>query len=228
MDSVASVAALDQPLRRQLFRMLGATEGWMSRDEAAAALDIPRSVAAFHLDKLADAGVVEVRFERTGGRSGPGAGRPSKLYRLTGEELSASIPPREYDLAGAVLADAVAASAGTGAPVADCLRAAARAAGNRLAAEARDHAADATDDPRQHLVDVLSRHGYEPDVADTDDIALSNCPFHRLAEQHRELVCGMNLDLIAGLLDDIDPQHELEARLDRRDGNCCVRVAAVR
>ena len=229
MDPVARVAALDQPLRRQLFRLLGASDGWTSRDEAAAALDIPRSVAAFHLDKLADAGVVEVRFERTGGRSGPGAGRPSKLYRPAGDELSASLPPREYDLAGAVLADAVAESACTGAPVADCLRAAARTAGNRLAAEARaDDAADAVEGPRQQLVDVLSRHGYEPDLADTDDIALANCPFHRIAEQHRELVCGMNLHLIAGVLDDIDPQHELEARLDRRDGNCCVRVATVR
>ena len=229
MDPVAGVAALDQPLRRKLFALLRASHGWLSRDDAAAALDIPRSVAAFHLDKLAEAGVVEVRFERTGGRSGPGAGRPSKLYRPAGDELSASIPPREYDLAGAVLADAVDASARTGTPVADCLRVAARAAGTRLAAEARDvdTAADAND-PRRQLVDVLSRHGYEPDLADADDIALANCPFHRLAEQHRELVCGMNLDLIVGLLDDIDPEHELEARLDRRNGNCCVRVAAVR
>ena len=228
MDSVAGVAALDQPIRRQLFRLLGERDGWTSRDDAAAALGIARSVAAFHLDKLAEAGVLQVRFERTSGRTGPGAGRPSKLYRPAGSELSASIPPREYDLAGAVLADAVDASARTGAPVADCLRTAARAAGHRLALEARDSdPAHDAGDAQQQLVDVLTRHGYEAHLADDHDIALANCPFHRLAEAHRELVCGMNLDLIAGLLDDIDPQHELAARLDRREGNCCVRVAVV-
>src|SRR5436853_488366 len=81
-----------------------------------------RSVASFHLDKLVDAGVVAVRFERTSGRTGPGAGRPSKLYRLADEELAASIPERHYDLAGSLLAAAVAESIRTGRPVRDCLR----------------------------------------------------------------------------------------------------------
>src|SRR5262245_29925033 len=111
---VAGIAALDQPLRRDLYRFLAAAEGWTSRDEAAIALGVPRSVAAFHLDKLAEAGVVEVRFERTSGRRGPGAGRPSKLYRPSPDELTASVPERRYDLAGALLATAVAESIHTG------------------------------------------------------------------------------------------------------------------
>src|SRR6188472_3556763 len=117
---IAAVAALDQPLRRELYGLL-LDAGWMTRDEAAAALGIPRSVASFHLDKLAAAGVLEVRFERTSGRSGPGAGRPSKLYRPIPEDIAASVPDRRYDLAGSVLATAVAESARTGTAVADCL-----------------------------------------------------------------------------------------------------------
>src|SRR5215510_10577503 len=126
---IAGIAALDQPLRRELYRRLGESDGWMSRDEAAAALGVSRSVAAFHLDKLADAGVVEVRFERTTGRTGPGAGRPSKLYRIADEELSASVPERRYDLAGSLLADAVDRSARTAAPVEECLHEVAGATG---------------------------------------------------------------------------------------------------
>jgi predicted ArsR family transcriptional regulator len=89
-------------------------------------------VAAFHLDKLADAGVVAVRFERIGGRTGPGAGRPSKLYRPADDEVGASVPDRNYDLAGSLLAAAVAESAETGAPVRDCLRATARTTGRQV------------------------------------------------------------------------------------------------
>jgi 3-phenylpropionate/trans-cinnamate dioxygenase ferredoxin reductase subunit len=96
------------------------------------ALGIPRSVAAFHLDKLAEVGVVDVRFERAGGRTGPGAGRPSKLYRPAQEEVVASVPDRHYDLAGSLLASAVADSANTGAPVRDCLRSAARTTGRQI------------------------------------------------------------------------------------------------
>src|SRR5680860_1334410 len=99
---IAAVASLEQPLRRRLYALLDDRDRWITRDEAASALDVARSVAAFHLDKLADAGVVEVTFERTTGRTGPGAGRPSKMYRLTLDELSASIPERHYDLAGQV------------------------------------------------------------------------------------------------------------------------------
>ncbi|MGH9084265.1 MAG: helix-turn-helix transcriptional regulator, partial [Acidimicrobiales bacterium] len=199
--NIAGIAALDQPLRRDLYRLLAAADGWTTRDDAANALGVARSVAAFHLDKLADAGVVEVHFERTSGRQGPGAGRPSKLYRLATDELSASIPQRHYDLAGSLLATAVAESTRTGAPVADCLRAAARAAGRELGAEASDAIASAKrSERRRAVVDVLARRGYEPEVGRRKEIALANCPFHRLAEQHRELVCGMNLDFLEGLL----------------------------
>ena len=223
---IAGIAALDQPLRRDLYRLL--VRGEITRDDAAAALDVPRSVAAFHLDKLAAAGVVEVRFERTSGRRGPGAGRPSKLYRLVAEELSASIPDRHYDLAGSLLAAAIAESTRSARPVRDCLREAAHAAGRQLGEEASEAAAGIRrgDQRRRAVTDVLARHGYEPELGRRKEIALANCPFHQLAEQQRDLVCGMNLDFLEGLLDGIGQSAELTARLDPAPGYCCVRIAA--
>ncbi|HTH04609.1 MAG TPA: helix-turn-helix domain-containing protein [Ilumatobacteraceae bacterium] len=218
---IAAVASLDQPLRRDLYRWLADQDRWTTRDDAAAALDIPRSVAAFHLDKLAEAGVVQVRFERLGGRTGPGAGRPSKLYRPADGEVAASVPDRQYDLAGSLLAGAVAEATRTGTPVDECLHSVAHAAGRELGEAAR--ATESTD-----VVDLLAQHGYEPEVDQRGEIALSNCPFHRLAEGHRDLVCGMNLDFLEGVLDGIEPTDALCARLDPAPGYCCVRIAAGR
>ena len=116
-------------------------------------------MAAFHLDKLADAGVLDVRFERTTGRQGPGAGRPSKLYRPSREEVAASVPDRRYDLAGSLLASAVARSSRTGEPVRDCLRAAAREAGREIG-EAAGEARAAT--VKDHEADPEARDGHGP------------------------------------------------------------------
>lgn len=225
---IAGIAALDQPLRRKLYRLLADRDGWTTRDEAAEALGVARAVAAFHLDKLAEAGVVEVRFERTNGRTGPGAGRPSKLYRPSDDEVSASVPERRYDLAGSLLATAVADASRTGAPIADCLSASAHAAGRQIGEEARDAAAsrERSEDRRDAVLEVLARNGYQPDIGERNEIALANCPFHRLAEEHRTVVCGMNLDFLRGLLEGMDPTDRLTARLAPEPGYCCARIAA--
>jgi predicted ArsR family transcriptional regulator len=225
---ISGIAALDQPLRRDLYLLLSERGGWVTRDEASEALGVPRSVAAFHLDKLADAGVVEVTFERTTGRSGPGAGRPAKLYRRGSDEVSASVPERRYDLAGSLLATAIAETERTGVPITESLTASARAAGRVIGEEAADATGQATtrDGRRRAVLDLLARHVYEPAVGRRGEIALVNCPFHRLAEEHRSLVCGMNLDFLAGLLEGIGPADRLSARLAPEPGFCCVRITA--
>jgi predicted ArsR family transcriptional regulator len=223
---VAGIAALDQPLRRKLYRLLCRAGGWTSRDEASEALGVGRPVAAFHLDRLVDAGVVETRFKRLTGRSGPGAGRPAKQYRPTAGDLSASVPTRHYDLAASLLAGAVAEATRTGRPVAGCLRAAAQAAGRAVGVGARQVAGPAVAAARREAATaVLGRHGYEPLLVG-DEIVLANCPFHRLAEEHRSLVCGMNLDFLGGLLAGLGPPGALVARLEPEPGYCCVRITA--
>jgi predicted ArsR family transcriptional regulator len=180
------------------------------------------------LDKLVDAGVVDVTFERTSGRSGPGAGRPAKLYRRGVDEVAASVPERPYDLAGSLLAAAAAESQRTGAPIATCLSATATAAGRVIGDDAVAVTGSLTrrDERRQAVVDILARHGYEPVIRARGEIALPNCPFHRLAEEQRTLVCGMNRDFLAGLVGALDPADTLDARLAPEPGFCCVRIDA--
>jgi predicted ArsR family transcriptional regulator len=225
---ISAIAALDQPLRRDLYRLLSERGTWVSRDESSEALGVPRSVAAFHLDKLVEAGVVEVTFERTSGRTGPGAGRPSKLYRRSSQEVAASVPERRYDLAGSLLATAVAEAERTGTPIAACLSSTARAAGHVIGEEAVAATGPLTKraDRRQAVLDILTQHGYEPALGKRGEIALVNCPFHRLAEEHRNLVCGMNLDFLGGLLEAIGTKDRLDARLAPEPGYCCVRITA--
>src|SRR3712207_22972 len=115
-ERVRGVAALDHPVTQAVYRLL-VDRGQLSRDDAAENLDMARSVAAFHLDKLADAGLAEVHFERLTGRTGPGAGRTAKLYRRSGREIQVSLPERRYDLAGEVLAEAIERASAQGVPV---------------------------------------------------------------------------------------------------------------
>ena len=218
-DQVTGIAALQHPISRQAYRLV-LDRGWVSRDTAADSLDVARSVAAFHLDKLVDAGLLDVRFERVSGRTGPGAGRPAKIYGRTDREIDVSLPPRRYDLAGAVLAEAVTRSSSEAIPVDRAVALVARETGERLGADAVSGRKSAR---RAALMEVLTRHGYEP-RAQGREIALLNCPFHSLAGEHRNLVCGMNLELLTGVLDGID-RRWYSARLAPEPGRCCVRLS---
>jgi predicted ArsR family transcriptional regulator len=209
-DRVHGVAALDHDLTARVYALLGDHDE-LTRDDVAGALDVARSVAAFHLDKLVEAGLAVVRFARVSGRSGPGAGRTSKLYARSGEEIDVSLPDRRYDLAGAVLAAAVE----RGGDVRAAMRSEARATGERIGSTT-------TDKRRSALLRVLEQQGYEPRV-ERGEIVLVNCPFHALATEHRDLVCGMNLDLLRGLADGMG-RDDLEVRLDPEPGRCCVRL----
>jgi predicted ArsR family transcriptional regulator len=139
--------------------------------------------------------------------------------------VAASVPERHYDLAASLLAEAVAESTRTGMPVDACLHAAARAAGRQIGEEAATALhAEEPGRGQQAVLDVLAHHGYEPRI-ERQEIALANCPFHRLAEQQRTLVCGMNLDFLDGLLEGMSSTDRLAARLDPAPGFCCVRIA---
>jgi predicted ArsR family transcriptional regulator len=226
VDRVHGVAALDHPVTQSVYRLL-AERGEVSRDGAAEALDLARSVAAFHLDKLVDAGLADVRFERLTGRSGPGAGRTAKVYRRSDNEIGVSLPERRYDLAGGLLAEAVERSSDDSVPVATALRRAATEMGRRIGEAARVPAGRRSGRAKRRdaLVGALEQHGYEPHLRG-GEIVLTNCPFHALAEEHRDLVCGMNLELLSGVIEGAGGADVLEARLAPQPGYCCVRMKA--
>jgi predicted ArsR family transcriptional regulator len=220
-DRLAALAALAEPLRRNLYLHVAGAQDAVSREDAAAALGVSRSVAAFHLDKLAELGLLDVEYRRPPGRGGPGAGRPAKLYRRSHGEVAFTVPERHYDLAASILAAAVADAQEQDVPLDQALQAASRRCGRDLGA-APPEAAEPRSDVQAlgRVAEVLAAHGYEP-CREGDRITLENCPFHALAEQHRALVCGMNLGVIEGILEGAGAT-EVEASLDPAPGRCCV------
>jgi predicted ArsR family transcriptional regulator len=209
MDPLQALARLADPVRRRLYDVVASRLQPTSREAAARAVGIRRSLAAYHLDKLVDDGLLETSYARTGERTGPGAGRTSKLYRRAEAEFSASVPARDYERAAQLMADAIDAG---GEDARTALMTRARTAGLDLAAGDRS------------LVETLAAAGYEP-YLDAGTIRLRNCPFHRLADRHRELVCDMNLALVGGLLDAL-PDEGRRPLLDRREHGCCVAIPA--
>jgi predicted ArsR family transcriptional regulator len=221
-DDLAAVGALQDPVRRSLYRFVAGQPGEVSRDEAAAAAGIQRQLAAFHLDKLVEAGLLETSYRRLSGRTGPGAGRPAKLYRRSPGERTVSLPPRKYDLAAELLADAVDEAGDQPAKVA--LSDVARRFGRGLGEEIRARLGPRPSRERRlaALAESLTEYGYEP-RREGQSVRLSNCPFHVLAEGHRELVCGMNLTLVEGVVEGMHA-GDLRPCLDPRPGECCVTV----
>ena len=221
-ERVADVAALADPTRRDLYLYVAAQAEPVSRDLASEGVGVPRHTAKFHLDRLVEQGLLDTVFQRLSGRRGPGAGRPTKLYRRSARQVAVSLPERRYDLAGQLMARAIDDSTRKGTAVVTELHAAADKFGRSLARNART---DMAAEPSAELCvgalcTILSNHGYEPRRHDRT-ITLANCPFHQLAQAHLELTCGMNLALIGGVVDGMNCEP-LKARLDPEDGRCCV------
>ncbi|MFW6033835.1 MAG: helix-turn-helix transcriptional regulator [bacterium] len=216
-EQAAGVGSLAEPTRRALYQYVTAQPDAVDREQAAVAVGVPRHTAKFHLDRLVGEGLLDVEFRRLSGRTGPGAGRPAKLYRRSTRQFAVSLPERRYDLAGDVLATAIDRALRDGTPVADAVRDAAAEEGRRMAA---DGASDGDD--LERTADVLARHGYEPHTSERE-ICLANCPFDRLAAEHTDLVCGMNLALIDGVIDALDARTA-SAELAPQPGFCCVKV----
>ncbi|MGW4808724.1 helix-turn-helix transcriptional regulator [Kitasatospora sp. NPDC004272] len=196
-SSIEALGALADPVRRALYRHVADAPQETGRDAAAAAVGVSRSLAAFHLDKLVDAGLLATSYRRPAGRGGPGAGRPAKLYRRADAEIAVALPPRAYGEAGRLLAEVV-----ERAGLDQELQAAARTAG----AERRP----------SDLPAALRERGYAP-YRDGEVLRLRNCPFHALADEFPALVCGMNLALLQGLAGE-----EWAPVMDPGADGCCV------
>jgi predicted ArsR family transcriptional regulator len=214
----AGIGALADPVRLQLYRFVCAQPGPVSREQAADAVGIPHHQAKFHLDRLTAEGLLESDYARLTGRSGPGAGRTSKVYRRARRDIAVSLPQREYELAGRLMAQAIAESASTAEPTIEVLNRVAHDYGRAIGSPNRPPANAAA--ALQRAVRVLSTHGYEPRVAD-GEVRLANCPFHALAREQTELACEMNHALITGVAEALAP-HGPDVRLYPGQDRCCV------
>jgi predicted ArsR family transcriptional regulator len=198
--SFEAFGSLREPVRRAVYEFVAACPEPVSRNAVVEALGIGRTLAAFHLDKLVDSGLLEVGYAPRSG--GPGAGRPGKLYSRSRAEFAMALPPRDYRLLADVLAAAV-----QGAGAEPAAYAAAREQGAKLAGG--------------EIVVRLAALGYEPTDGADGTVRLRNCPFRTVAQAYPPLVCGLNLALIEGLVG--DDGHV--ARLDPGPEGCCVTVA---
>lgn len=222
--ALSSLASLGEPVRRTLYRYVVAQAEPVSREQAAAGVGVAHHVAKFHLDRLEADRLLEVDYRRPTGRTGPGAGRPTKYYRRAAGDICVSLPERHYDLAGRIMAEAITMAAESGTPLPDALHRVAVTNGTELGKDAahvagrRPSRATVTD----AICDVLDYNGYQPNVGPTC-ITLDNCPFHSLAQDYAELVCGINLDLVCGLLNALD-ETTWQANLDPAPGRCCVTI----
>ncbi|MFF4397314.1 helix-turn-helix transcriptional regulator [Streptomyces sp. NPDC001480] len=229
MKDIDAIATLQDPVRRRLYEYVVAQGREVGRNEAAEATGVARTLAAHHLDRLAEAGLLESGSRRLTGRSGPGAGRPAKVYTRARAERAVSLPARDYRTAAELLAEA-AEQAGLDAG----LCAAAHRRGEALRGSAAP--CGGLDEAMQ----ILAARGYEPrlEAAEAAEAAeraegatgatarvirMRNCPFHAVAERFPPLVCGMNLALLEGLFGTDGP---VRARMDARPGECCVVVEA--
>ncbi|GAA4091744.1 helix-turn-helix transcriptional regulator [Nocardioides kongjuensis] len=215
---VTAIGVLADPTRRTLYEYVAAQHDAVGRDATAAALGIAKHTVSFHLDRLAEEGLLEVEFRRLSGRSGPGAGRPSKLYRRASREFAVTLPPRRYDLVGDILAVAV-GRAGAGEDLDDALAASARAEGEALGGETGGAVAVPG---LRDLAAVLAGQGYEP-VVSPRAVSLANCPFDALARRHTALVCSLNRSFVQGVADGLGCTG-VTAHLEPDPGHCCVTV----
>ncbi|WP_017556265.1 helix-turn-helix transcriptional regulator [Nocardiopsis baichengensis] len=214
-QAIGAAGALADPVRRRLYRFV-CERGEAGRAEAAEALDLTRTLAAFHLDRLAGAGLLEVERRRLSGRQGPGAGRPAKVYRRADREVSLHLPPREYEAAARLLAEAVERAGAE-----EALYAAARGEGRRRAAAGGNGGGA----PRtlDELAGAIAACGYEPTTAPGDgQVRFRNCPFRSLAAEFPPLTCGMNLELVRGM---VEEWGGFSARMAPSEGGCCVAIS---
>lgn len=216
----SGIGALADATRRLLYEYVVAQRDAVGREQAARALSLPAHTASHHLDRLVEGGLLVAEYRRLSGRTGPGAGRPSKLYRRSDREITVSLPPRRYDLVGAILAAAV-EQAGTGTPLAEALADSAHREGEVLGRAAGADAADL-----HALSATLAGQGYEPHVTD-DEVVLVNCPFDALAQRHTALICGVNQSFVQGVADGLGCA-DVAARLEPEAGHCCVRARRTR
>lgn len=229
VDPIRAVAVLEDELRRGMYQFIRAAHRPVSRDEAAAAVGISRKLAAFHLEKLVDAGVLTVADRPVTGLRR--VGRAPKVYEPVDADIRVSIPPRHHDLLAEILLSAVLAADFHGEAET------AGGAALRLAAE-RGHGIGRAEHERLRpgrlgaeraltlAIALLNRHGFEPIREAPGCVRLRTCPFHPLAATARELVCGINHRFLAGVVDGLGAASAVCAVLDPRTGRCCVELRA--
>jgi len=194
----------------------------INRVDVAKEFGVSSKLAAFHLDKLADEGLLDFHYARPPGRSGPGAGRPAKVYKASDAEIELSLPERRYDMLGTLLVDTVNAE---GESTTERARSVAYEAGLTLGKKVREERRLRPPGAERAMAvaaEVLGDYGFEPLRTDSE-VSLRNCPFHALAQHAPTLVCTMNQGFVDGLMRGLG-NETVKVHLQPTEGQCCVRL----
>ena len=211
-QELGAVAALADPVRKEVYEFVRTSHSAVGRDECAHALGLPRNTVAFQLDKLADQGLLSVQFRRLNGKGGPGSGRPAKLYAAAQFDVSASVPHREYALAATIMAAAIERAGSQDRPITPVLAEVAREAGHSIGAQSTS------------FEQTLEDHGYRPETREDGSVAMLDCPFHHLSASHRSTVCTMNLELLTAAVDGARAPYRACFDPPTNEHHCCVRL----
>lgn len=219
--AAAAVGALEDDLRRRMYLFVRRQGRPVTREEVAKHAKVSRKLAAFHLDKLAELGLLTTQLATPlGKKAGRGRGRTSKLYEPSDKEVSVSLPERHYEFMGEILAEAIAPRKGTH----DSIAVACRAAFDRGRAIARDvmkrSRAPSTSAVLKRL---LTRRGYEPYEDESGQLRTRSCPFHALSRQAPDVICRINRQFVEGVLKGLSID-DVDVNVDRRPGECCVHL----
>jgi predicted ArsR family transcriptional regulator len=221
--AVAAIAALDDDVRRELYSHVRGAGGPVTREQAASAVGISRKLAAFHLDKLVELGVLRSGFGAPAARR---VGRAPRLYEPAEDDIAVRIPERSPELLASILVEAVTTERADERAEGAALRVA-RERGAALGATERARLRGGRVGPERALttsVELLARHGFEPFREDDGSVRLRSCPFHPLAGAAPALVCGLNRAYLAGLVDGLGAGERVRAELAPRPGECCVEL----
>lgn len=214
-EDLTAVGLLQEPIRRRLYEWVIDQPEAVGRDAAARAVGVTRSLAAFHLDRLTEAGLLNAGYRRLTGRTGPGAGRPARVYQRGEKGIELSLPARRYERAADLFASALEQLGGAGEGPPDALKRVAEQLGEDVGAS------NTSPGGGDRLLAALRESGYQPTVEADGSIRLRNCPFDALVDEHRPLVCGTNLALAEGIARGAQATDYLPV-LDEQPGYCCV------
>jgi predicted ArsR family transcriptional regulator len=222
--SVRAVAALDDMLRRRMYEFIRDAGNPVTREQVATATGVSRKLAAFHLDKLVEVGLLAAGYEPAGRIRR--IGRAPKVYEPAGLDVRVSIPARHYETLAAILIDAALSEDG-GEPTRRAAVRVARGRGEEAGARLREQARPGRLGAERALSmaeGALREWGLEPRRDGHGGVRLRNCPFHPLAGKAPDLVCGINLGFAAGLLDGLQARAVEAAVVAPRAGECCVEL----
>lgn len=218
------VASLGDEVRRSLYRYVRSEARSVTRDEAAGAVGVSRKLAAFHLDKLVERGLLVAAYGH-GDPPSPRVGRAPKVYRPSAIEVSVSIPPRRYDTLGEILLDTISAPPSVSLPAQTAARIA-RDRGRDQGAAVRVQRRLRRPGPERTVAvaaELLNAEGFEARTDGQGGLVLANCPYEAMARHAPQVVCTLNTAFVDGLLRGLG-NDSVTAELEPTAGRCCVHI----